>query len=76
MAIDLQEVKNHLMTTNEEFSRLAREHCNYEQQLDQLSQRPYLSETERIEEIKLKKKKLFLKDQMERIIQQYKKTVA
>jgi len=72
MAMDLQEVKNHLMATDEEFSRLAREHFNYEWQLEQLSSRPYLTDAERIEEINLKKRKLYLKDQMERRIQQYK----
>ena len=76
MATDLQEVKNHLMATSEEFSRLTKEHFNYEQQLEQLSSRPYLTEAERIEEIKLKKKKLSLKDQMEKIIQEYKKRTS
>ena len=76
MATDLQEVKNHLMATSEEFSRLTKEHFNYEQQLEQLSSRPYLTEAERIEEIKLKKKKLSLKDQMEKIIQDYKKRAS
>ena len=76
MATDLQEVKNHLMATSEEFSRLTKEHFNYEQQLEQLSSRPYLTEAERIEEIKLKKKKLSLKDQMEKNIQEYKKRTS
>ena len=75
MAIDLLEVKNHLMANNEEFSRLAMEHSHYEHQLDQLSKHPHLTEDERLEEIKLKKRKLSLKDQMEKIIQQYRKTV-
>ena len=74
MATDLQHVKEHLMTTNEEFSRLVREHSNYERKLEDLCQRPFLTEAEKIEEINLKKRKLSLKDQMERIIQQYKST--
>ena len=73
MALDLQHVKENLMATNEEFSRLVTEHSHYERQLEELSRRPYLSDAERIEEINLKKRKLSLKDQMERIIQQYKK---
>ena len=73
MQTNLQEVKDRLMTTHEEFSRLVKEHFSYEQQLEQLSSRPYLTESERVEEINLKKKKLSLKDQMERIIQQYKR---
>ena len=74
MALDLQHVTEHLMATNEEFSRLAREHSNFERKLEDLNQRSYLTEAEKIEEINLKKRKLSLKDQMERIIQQYKNT--
>jgi hypothetical protein len=50
---------------------LAREHSDYEQQLEELSGRPHLTEEERLLEIQLKKKKLSLKDQMERIVQQH-----
>lgn len=70
---NLQEVKDRLMATNEEFSRLSREHSAYEQQLQALSSRPYLTADERIQEINLKKRKLSLKDQMERMIQQHKR---
>ena len=74
MALDLQNVKEQLMATNDEFSRLVREHSNFERKLEDLNQRSYLTEAEKIEEINLKKRKLSLKDQMERIIQQYKNT--
>ncbi|MBI4464367.1 MAG: YdcH family protein [Acidobacteria bacterium] len=73
MALDLQHVKERLIATNEEFSRLSREHSYYERQLEELYNRPHLTDADRIEEINLKKRKLSLKDQMERIIQQYKK---
>ncbi len=73
MEMSLLEVKNRLIATDEEFSRLAREHSAYEQQLQALSNRPFLTEAERVQEIDLKKRKLSLKDQMERIIQKYKK---
>ena len=71
METNLQEVRNQLLATDEAFSRLAREHSDYEQQLEELSQRPHLTEDERLLEIKLKKKKLSLKDQMEQILQQH-----
>ena len=71
MGMNLHEVRNQLLATNEEFSRLAREHSDYEQQLEELSRRPHLTEDERLLEIKLKKKKLSLKDEMERILQQH-----
>jgi len=73
MEMSLLEVKNHLMATDEEFSRLVREHSDYEQQLQALSNRPFLTESERVQEINLKKRKLSLKDQMECMIQKYKK---
>ena len=73
METNLQEVKNHLIETNEEFSRLVREHSDYEHQLEELLSRPYLTADERIQEINLKKRKLSLKDQMERMIQRHKR---
>ena len=73
MQTNLQEVKNQLLATNEEFSRLVKEHSYHEEQLEKLHSRPYLTDAERIEEINLKKRKLSLKDQMERMLQQHKK---
>ncbi len=76
METDLQEVKNRLMATNEEFSRLAKEHSQYAQQLEELSEQSHLTESERLEEVNLKKRKLSLKDQMEKILQQHIKTAV
>ena len=76
METELQEVKNRLMATNEEFSRLAKEHSQYAQQLEELSSQSHLTESEQMEEVKLKKRKLFLKDQMEKILQQHIKTAV
>jgi uncharacterized protein len=67
----LEELKAHLMATNEEFCRLAQQHSDYAQQLDALEARNHLSEQEQIEETRLKKMKLRLKDQMEAIIAHY-----
>ena len=73
MEMSLQEVKNHLMATDTEFSKLAREHSDHEQRLQELSGKSFLTEEERLQEIVLKKRKLSLKDQMERIIQKCKR---
>ena len=73
MEMSLREVKNHLMAIDGEFSRLVREHADYERQLEALTSRPFLTEDEQMQEINLKKRKLSLKDQMERMIQKYKK---
>lgn len=45
-----------------ELDRLHEEHRRYAQQLEELLQKPYLSEDEQIEEIRLKKLKLHAKD--------------
>ena len=63
-----------LMASNEEFRRLASEHTQYSQRLDTLVQKRFLSEDEKIEEVRLKKLKLRLKDQMERLEQQFRAT--
>ena len=62
-----------LLTNHEEFRRLAQEHMQYSQRLDALTQKRYLSEDEKLEEVRLKKLKLRLKDQMEAIEQQYRR---
>jgi uncharacterized protein YdcH (DUF465 family) len=70
------ELREQLMVTNEEFKKLANEHQSYAQQLDQLSQRPYLSDSERILQTDLKKKKLLAKDRMYSIVQRYRKEMV
>lgn len=49
-------------TLGEEIDRLHAEHRRYAQRLDELIQKPYLSEDEQLEEVRLKKLKLHAKD--------------
>jgi len=65
------QVREQLLASNDEFRRLASEHSQYAQQLESLIQKKYLSEEEKIEEVRLKKLKLHLKDQMESLEQQF-----
>jgi uncharacterized protein YdcH (DUF465 family) len=58
-------VREQLLASSDEFRKLADEHSNYSQRLDSLASKKYLSEEEKIEEIRLKKLKLRLKDEME-----------
>ncbi|MDP8980649.1 MAG: DUF465 domain-containing protein [Acidobacteriota bacterium] len=65
------ELKAHLMESDEEFRRLAKEHSQYHVQLEALEAKPHLTPQEEIEEHRLKKLKLHLKDQMNGIISRY-----
>ena len=65
-----EELKAHLMETNEEFQRLATQHLEYAKKLDALEALPHLTYEQELEETRLKKMKLRLKDQMEAILSQ------
>jgi len=66
-----EELKTHLMQTDEEFRHLAEEHSTYHQQLEALEAKSHLTTEEEVEEHRLKKVKLQLKDQMNQIISRY-----
>jgi uncharacterized protein YdcH (DUF465 family) len=63
-------IREQLMAKDPEYQRLSEEHARYAFQLDRLASKRYLSEQEQVEEVRLKKLKLRLKDQMERLVQQ------
>jgi len=60
-----------LLSNHDEFRKLAQEHLQYSTRLDSLTQKRYLSEDEKLEEVRLKKLKLRLKDQMQSIERQF-----
>ena len=73
---DTEELKRHLLAIDERYAQLVREHKQYDDRLTQLAALPYPSTEEQIEETTLKKKKLFLKDQMETILRQHRHQAA
>ncbi|MGA2990572.1 MAG: DUF465 domain-containing protein [Candidatus Korobacteraceae bacterium] len=66
-------VRESLLASNQEFRRLVQEHADYSQRLESLSQKPYPSEDEKLEQVRLKKLKLRLKDQMQALEEQYRR---
>jgi uncharacterized protein YdcH (DUF465 family) len=72
METNQDELKAHLMATNEEFRALATQHCQYHKELEALEAKPHLTDEEQAEEHRLKKVKLRLKDQMNEILGRYK----
>lgn len=61
------DIREELLAGNPEFQRLAQQHSRYEAELDQITRSPFLSAEDLIQEIELKKLRLQVKDQMERI---------
>ena len=67
-----EELKAHLMATDEEFRRLCEEHSEYDEKLEALEAKHALTEQDQMEEVRLKKLKLHLKDQMMEIMSRHK----
>jgi uncharacterized protein len=64
-------VREQLLASHDEFRRLAQEHALYSRRLESLIEKRYLTEDEKVEEVRLKKLKLRIKDQMEFIAQKH-----
>ena len=71
MPTDFEELKRKLVQTDSEFRQLATKHHDLDERLHHYAERHYLSEPEQVEEITLKKQKLYLKDQMENILRRH-----
>ena len=72
----LQNLKELLLQTDEEFHTLAAKHHELEDRLNELTTKPYLSQPEQLEEVNLKKQKLQLKDRMEDILRRHRDAQA
>lgn len=66
------DLKAHLMATDDHFRQLADEHLEYDQQIQKLEAKHAMTEQDEIEEHRLKKLKLHLKDQMTEILNRHK----
>ncbi|HZI51540.1 MAG TPA: DUF465 domain-containing protein [Terriglobia bacterium] len=71
-----EEIKEHLISSSADFRRLAEEHHQHEQKLQEILSHPHLSEQDHLEEVRLKKKKLHLKDQMNELVLKFKNELS
>ena len=66
-----EELKAHLLATNEQFKQLAEQHARLKHQIEQIESKPHVSPADELEEHRLKKLKLHTKDQMNEILARY-----
>ena len=64
----VSDIRERLVEEDPQFRRLVNKHQEYEKRLEELRSSKFLTEEEKVEEVKIKKLKLSLKDQMEEII--------
>ena len=69
-----EEIKDHLLSNDPTFRQLAEEHSSYEVRLDEIHGRPHVTDRDLVEQVDIKKKKLHLKDEMSRMIQEFRQT--
>jgi uncharacterized protein YdcH (DUF465 family) len=65
--MDHRDISQVLKEENPEYRSLYEEHQSLENRLKELSSHLYLSDSEKVEEVTLKKKKLALKDRMQQM---------
>ena len=69
--MEARDISEILMERSPEYRTLLEQHRTLESRLEELSSRLYLSDTEKVEEVTLKKKKLALKDRMQELVKQH-----
>ena len=65
------QVQAQLMESSAEFRELAEKHSSYDRRIEELGSRRFPSQEEQIEEARLKKIKLHLKDQMHSMLREH-----
>ncbi len=68
---DSQDLKVQLLRTDAEYRELFDLHHQLDEQIQTLTAMPFLSESQQLEEVRLKKRKLQLKDRMEEIARRF-----
>ena len=63
-----EELKAHLLATNSEFRTLVEQHAQLKHEIEAIEAKPHVSDEEEIEEHRLKKLKLHIKDQINNLL--------
>lgn len=71
-----EEIKEHLASSNPDFRSLVEQHHSLEAQLREMTGQAHITDQQQLDRVTLKKRKLNLKDQMNRMIQQYRQEQA
>jgi uncharacterized protein YdcH (DUF465 family) len=66
-----EDLKHLLIETNSEFRELASKHHSLDNRLHEIEAKHYLSDADHFEEVRIKKQKLQLKDQMELMLRNF-----
>jgi len=66
------DLRAHLMATDESFRQLAEQHAAYHKQLEEIEAKPHLTTQDEDDEHRIKKLKLRVKDEMNSIMARYK----
>jgi uncharacterized protein YdcH (DUF465 family) len=66
-----EELKAHLLATDEQFRKLCEQHAQLKHQIQEIESKPHVTEVDELEEQRLKKLKLHLKDQINGILAQF-----
>ncbi len=70
-SIPRENLSAQLMETSEEYRKLAEQHSNYNCRIEELSSQRFPTQEEQVEEMRLKKLKLHLKDKMYDLVRQH-----
>jgi uncharacterized protein YdcH (DUF465 family) len=63
-----EELKAHLLATNSEFRTLVEQHAHLKQEIQTIESKPHVTGEDEIEEHRLKKLKLHVKDQINQLL--------
>jgi len=68
---DIEATRHQLLERDAQFRQLSSDHLALDDQLRSLSRKPHLSDDEQLEEVRIKKEKLRVKDQMEALVRRH-----